>query len=645
MPPETPRAVARGFVTEKDWRPLGIDDLEPAAWAALKDPGSTAVVAGPGAGKTEFLAQRAAFLLQTGRCRQPRRILAISYKRDSASNLARRVSARVPELGNRLVSMTFDSFTKGLVDRFKQALPPTWALREDYEINFWTSRAQADFLTALATGAPANLTHGLYAIPTDTFFAQIVGTWALPEDPETEPTTAKEFAAWSWWREHYLRPGPQLLDFTMLNRLAELIVRVTPQLRRALRLTYPFVFVDEFQDTTGAQLSFLASVFRDSAVVTAVGDRKQRIMGFAGALPNAIDEFAERFSASKHALTWNFRSSAELVGLQHIIAARLDPDTVEAVSKAEPEQGHVAASLWTYPSMQTEADHLAEWIATDIAGSTRRPRNFAIVARQKVADVEPRLATALAKHGISLRNDDALYGNNRLQDLLKHDLTRLVLGVLRLAAEPSGLGRVWIETEQLLDRVRETSVDDAGEQAISDHLSHCTAQLRAWLAEAPMTPDAAAEAVVRAAGVAGVAALTAYVAAQHRGEDATSLLASLTERLTAVLKDSPDWASAFKDVEAEDSVTLMTVHRSKGLEYHTVVFLELDDEQWWSFKYDTDEGTSAFFVGLSRAAHRLVFTCIEHAQTTGISELYDLLTAAGVDRKAWRRADSGWSWS
>jgi len=46
----------------------------------------------------------------------------------------------------------------------------------------------------------------------------------------------------------------------MINRLAELLVRVVPKLRRALRLTYPFVFMDEFQDTTSAQFSFLTSV-------------------------------------------------------------------------------------------------------------------------------------------------------------------------------------------------------------------------------------------------------------------------------------------------------------------------------------------------------------------------------------------------
>lgn len=67
------------LIDPEQWRPSGIEELEPGAWRALRHPGSAKVVAGPGAGKTEFLAQRAAYLLQTGRCARPHRILAISF--------------------------------------------------------------------------------------------------------------------------------------------------------------------------------------------------------------------------------------------------------------------------------------------------------------------------------------------------------------------------------------------------------------------------------------------------------------------------------------------------------------------------------------------------------------------------------------
>ena len=76
------------LVLEKDWQPVGVGALEPSAWEVVKSSTNKSVIAGPGAGKTELLAQRACFLLQTGKCPWPRRILAISFKRDSASTLS-----------------------------------------------------------------------------------------------------------------------------------------------------------------------------------------------------------------------------------------------------------------------------------------------------------------------------------------------------------------------------------------------------------------------------------------------------------------------------------------------------------------------------------------------------------------------------
>src|SRR5437764_14979170 len=111
-------------ISPAEWKPVGIESLEPSAEAVVRSTGNSLVVAGPGAGKTELLAQRACYLLQTGLCADPRRILAISFKRDAARNLRERVSRRCrPELAARFDSYTFDSFCKGLVDRFLMAIP------------------------------------------------------------------------------------------------------------------------------------------------------------------------------------------------------------------------------------------------------------------------------------------------------------------------------------------------------------------------------------------------------------------------------------------------------------------------------------------------------------------------------------------
>ena len=83
------------MITPEDWFPSDGLILEPNALrAATERKHCLALTAGPGAGKTEMLAQRADFLLRTGTCRYPYRILAISFKVDASRNLKERVRRR-----------------------------------------------------------------------------------------------------------------------------------------------------------------------------------------------------------------------------------------------------------------------------------------------------------------------------------------------------------------------------------------------------------------------------------------------------------------------------------------------------------------------------------------------------------------------
>ena len=111
-------AVLARRVRPDQWTPVDVEELEANATVVVRSVDNRSVTAGPGAGKTELLAQRASYLLQTGVSPAPRRILAISFKRDAAVNLAARVRKRCHRThAGRFDSMTFDAFAKGLVDR------------------------------------------------------------------------------------------------------------------------------------------------------------------------------------------------------------------------------------------------------------------------------------------------------------------------------------------------------------------------------------------------------------------------------------------------------------------------------------------------------------------------------------------------
>src|SRR3954453_19714981 len=124
------------MIRPEDWRPAAEMLLEPnARTAATLTTGNAVGTAGPGAGKTEMLAQRADFLLRTGTCRYPKRILAISFKVDASQNLKARVRKRCGhELAARFDSHTFHAFAKRIIDRFRLVLTGRDALDSDYSI-------------------------------------------------------------------------------------------------------------------------------------------------------------------------------------------------------------------------------------------------------------------------------------------------------------------------------------------------------------------------------------------------------------------------------------------------------------------------------------------------------------------------------
>ncbi|WP_162246288.1 UvrD-helicase domain-containing protein [Microbacterium sp. Root1433D1] len=623
-------------MSEDDWEPLGegIDDLEESAWAALKA-GSASVAAGPGSGKSEFLAQRAGFLFQTGRCPHPQEILAISFKKSAASNLRDRVQKRLPEYAPRFTSMTFDAFTKMIVDRFSALLPAPWALTE-YQIGFSNEREIKSFLDGIAGSAPPHLEDDILAIRAFDFLAKYVGATSLDDDL-LSPQTAEAYAVHAWWTQNYIGRARPTVDFVMLNRLAELIIRTSPQLRTALAATYPFVFVDEFQDTTFAQYSFLKEVFAGSgAQVTAVGDRNQRIMGWAGALDDAFSEFEVDFTAEPFVLTANYRSSPELVELQHRFAKILSPEASKQTSHVLSETGDTPAQVWSFADEDSEASKIGEWIRQDMDDSGRTASDYAILARQHVAQMEPRFRAAFEEHDLRVRNDDLLVGVIRLQDLLSDELAALLMDVIRLGASIGGEPDAWMNVTSTLEALPEQT--RRRRDSWEDRLSVFLTDLRTWFRETneslPATTggtELASAVLDRVTSFISMEELSGSRRFAENRDEVTTKLAAFGIRLASVLEEASAWNEVADVFRQDDAVPLMTIHRSKGLEYHTVFIVGLDDDQWWSHANNSIESTMTFFVGVSRAAERIVFTHTTHGVSRRkVRDLYNELEEAGV---------------
>jgi superfamily I DNA/RNA helicase len=118
-----------------------------------------------------------------------------------------------------------------------------------------------------------------------------------------------------------------------------------------LALTYSHLFLDEFQDTTQIQYDLVKTIFLGSkTIVTAVGDNKQQIMRWAMAMEEPFVEFERNFGAKRTSLLNNYRSSPELVRIQHILAQALDAEAVEPVSKVEGAISGDSCAVWDFSS-------------------------------------------------------------------------------------------------------------------------------------------------------------------------------------------------------------------------------------------------------------------------------------------------------
>jgi ATP-dependent exoDNAse (exonuclease V) beta subunit len=230
-----------------------------------------------------------------------------------------------------------------------------------------------------------------------------------------------------------------------------------------------------------------------------------------------------------------------------------------------------------------------------------------------------------------LRNEAKFVGPIALQELLAEDLSGMLVTLLRLFTSERA-GAYWSSSLKLICSMRGLSNDDErGRARIVRELNDFEAAFKAGHA-APVKSEKDAEAVISSLiELIGRRNLLADCPAYRQGDWLEKVMKSAGMHLHRSSRGTTSWAEAIDVFEGLHAVPLMTIHKSKGLEYHTVIFVGLDDGAWWSFKKDEYEATAGFFVAFTRAKQRVMF-CYSptRGDRSNVAPLYDLLKAAGV---------------
>lgn len=527
------------MIKAERWAPADALSLEPNALAAAKEiDRNLALTAGPGAGKTEMLAQRADFLLRTGACRYPKRILAISFKVDASQNLKARVRKRCgPELAARFDSHTFHAFAKRIIDRFRPVLTGKDALDPDYSVG--SHRIQRRSIT-----------------------------------------------------------------FNDMVPLAAQIVELSQIARNAIRQTYSHVFLDEFQDCTDAQYALIKACFHGTTVrLTAVGDTKQRIMGWAGALEGIFENYAEDFDAHPLNLYQNFRSEPRLRRMQNAMVRVMDPPAALDDDDLPGDGGEIKVLRFANDDEESEA--LAESVRGWIDDEGLDPSEIAVLVSKQQNLYGQKLRAALEAKGVPFRDEDAT------QNLASEPVANLIVDFLLIVAGHRQPGPF----QRLLDLVVfGRGFDQENEYRARSGWNRFIASVKERIAaqEADLAGmDDLRTIIDELLDIVGRDAVVGLASEYAQGGYLQQQIDATTDRLHTLLAEGGDPSTALASFSGDRAIKIMSIHKSKGLEFDTVVVLGVEAQTFWG---NQDAERSAYFVGISRAKRRLYLTVCEERE-------------------------------
>lgn len=393
------------MVKSDDWLPKGDIILENAALEAVKNVNNCLVIAGPGAGKTELLAQKLDYLFSTNECISPKKILALSFKTDAAANMKNRVKKRYgDEYASRFTSLTYSAFEKMILDQYINALPEEIRPDRDYLVDDW----DVIKATLIKNGINVN------------------GRRMSDIRKSVEKTVLNDEANLKFKKDLLkgTRNNKAVLLYKQITKLATYIIYTNKYIRKALQMTYEFVFLDEFQDTTYDQYNLLKTCFLGSTCkLTAVGDNKQAIMRWAGANPDIFQDYKLDFKANEYQLLMNHRSVPKLIEFQKEVHQILNSNHSSIQSNYYPEFQEGEITLFEFENESLESKLIANDIESKIQGGIR-PSEICILAKQKVDDYSSKLIITLSSKGIKARIE------NEYQELLKDPTCNLLLDLI-----------------------------------------------------------------------------------------------------------------------------------------------------------------------------------------------------------------------
>ena len=575
--------------------------------AVMETEGPVLLLAVPGSGKTTVLVTRLGYMALCCGI-DPARILAVTYTVAATRELRARFTARFPELAGQTPEFrTINGLSSKIIEACGRQRGPAFELLEN-----------AGELASLVGRIYQEL-NGEY--PTDSTIREVrtAITYCKNMMLSTDEIAAQDFSL-PHFAELYARYCAALrearqMDYDDQMAYALAILRKRPEILAEFQEHYPYLCVDESQDTSRVQHAIIELLAQKTGNLFMVGDEDQSIYGFRAAYPEALLRFSAVWPGAKTLLLEdNYRSTPEILRLagMFIEGNRERYSKTIRATRAKGRRVHLAHAA----SRQAQYRYLLA-----LAGEQGAP--FSVLYRNN--DSALPLIDALERAGLPYRCrsfDDTFFTHRIVCD---------VQDILRFAAAPADAERflrIYYKFGALISKEAAQAACTQSERThapildcllaqsrLSDEGRERVRRLKAGLALLQTLPG---EALMRT--IWGTLGYGGFVTERRLDPGKYFILQMLAARepsAEAFLARLDTLRQTIRvHTDAPDArLTLSTIHSSKGLEYERVYLLDIHDGVLPS-RPDAADGTAderreyeedrrLFYVAMTRAKNEL----------------------------------------
>ena len=614
-----------------------LQGLNPAQEAAVRNYTSPSlIVAGAGSGKTRVLTCRIAWMISQGVA--PYNIMALTFTNKAAKEMRERITTMVGEQKSRYIWMgTFHSiFLKILRNEVEHiGFEPNFTIYDTDQSERLIKNIIKEMQLNDEVYKPREVRSRISLAKNNlvTYQAYEANATLIEEDKKR-----RQPQFWQLYKNYCQQcQKNNSMDFDDLLLLTNILFRDHPEVLAKYRERFPYILVDEYQDTNYAQYYIVRSLAAGSSNICVVGDDAQSIYSFRGAKIENIFRFQKDFpNAQIYKLEQNYRSTQNIVEAANSIIEH-NQHRIKKHVFSENAKGEKIKIFRAYTDGE-EAQMVANGIrAAHIADGTDDWSNIAVLYRTNAQSRA--IEEALRKRSIPYRiyGGHSFYDRKEVKDVMAYFKTIVNPkddeSLLRIINFPArGIGDVTIGKIRTLAQSKGVSLWEVMANANPEEQAMMGKKVMDFyslisslsLLRSDKTLYELGMEVVTRSGILSLYKLNPNPENESALQNIEELINSMQDyRHTAIEVAGEEevteptlelWLqniSLLTDMdEGEDEkrnwVTLLTVHSSKGLEFDHVFITGLEENLFPSVISLTspdqiEEERRLFYVALTRA--------------------------------------------